>query len=135
MNGNTVKEDDKEYKLHVSFSQQRKDCSVYVTNIPRSSCDQTGLADLFSTYGAVENVSLRQDGTRPSAFINFATSDAAKKAILNAKMLTLPEDAKGPIEVNPHQTRKELSRQEAPAQDKFQDSNLFVRPIPLEVTE
>ncbi len=113
-----------------------------MTNIPASLSNEKGLTELFSTFGVVESVTLREEAARPYAFVNFKTNEAAKKAILEGKNLKLPEGGK--LEVYPHHTKKELNRitsnqtterVQPQTKDRYEDSNLFIRPIPGEITE
>lgn len=85
MNGRAYQDDDDTTTIiQAEMNENRKECSVYVSNIP-SGWIEEDLRRSFEKFGEISLITYKTDKPHNFAFIIFDKPESARKACLNYK--------------------------------------------------
>lgn len=143
LNGSKLKENEIQLSFFSEKDERPEDFSrrnIYVRELPAGKTDaelETIVTDVFSQYGELESVSIKQNPTenKITAFVYFKDEDAAEGAYndLTSNPKTL-EGCSKPLYVNWYQDRAELRKQQQQQQGQS-ESNLYIKNLRHDVTE
>jgi len=143
LNGSKLKENEIQLSFFSEKDERPEDFSrrnIYVRELPAGKTDaelETIVSDIFSQYGELESISVKQNPTenKITAFVYFKDEDAADAAYndLTSNPKTL-EGCSKPLYVNWYQDRAELRKQQQQQQGQS-DSNLYIKNLRQDVEE